>query len=77
MKKYFYLLLFAMGCFVLGNYNQSAEPIKNHQWALTSLFTVMFLLRGLKETEKEAIDDHYKEKWRRIEDAENDTFNID
>lgn len=56
MKKYFFLVLFAMSCFMYGVYSisviENIKPVKTHQWVLTGFFGLFFLGLAVNEFEK-------------------------
>lgn len=56
MKKYIFLLLFAISCFMYGVYTWSTitktKEVKQHQWVLTGFFGLMFGLLTINEFKK-------------------------
>jgi hypothetical protein len=48
IKKYGSLILFMLSCFTLGMYTMAVKynikPVEPHQWFLTSMFGILFLI---------------------------------
>lgn len=57
MKKYLFLLLFSLNCFIYGMYTMGTihgyKKVKPEQWVLTGVFGLMFLGLAVEEFKKD------------------------
>lgn len=57
MKKYLFLLLFGLSCFIYGLYTISTisgyKEVKPQQWVLTGVFGLFFLGLAVEEFKKD------------------------
>jgi hypothetical protein len=57
MKKYLFLLLFGVSCFIYGMYTigtiENIRPVKPFQWVMTGFFGLFFLGMAVDEFKKD------------------------